>query len=317
MVGKQRSIPRGMTFPQLTNSLAGVSLFALSAAVLANQGGRLPLGGAADGGGNDGDTPMQVAQAAPLPLTGDYGAQAEGPLPEPAPGRSSGRGLRVPGVSGQGRPSREVPGILPPASPETAEGRQRGDANGERLSPTTGKDSQKEESTDGEIHWQIPPIRWGGSVGYSLQRSSSGSGQSSLSQGLFGNLNAASYIYAPWAATVAGRLGLTTASSSSHAGNAGSQSVFGNDTQSRNLSVVGGGELSVFPTSRFPFQAFFDRSDSRASGNLVTNDYVNTRFGLRQTYRGEDGYTNAGLQFDHSTVDSSLGGKRFADRALR
>lgn len=165
------------------------------------------------------------------------------------------------------------------------------------------------ERDDEGLNWRIPPVRWGGSVGYSLQRNSSAGGQSSTSQGVFSNLNASSYIYAPWFATVSGRMGLTSSSSGSSSGpSQGSGPPSSNSGNSQSTSVVGGGELNVFPTSRFPFQAFFDRSDSRASGNLVSNDYVNTRFGLRQTYRGEDGRTSAGAQFDRSTVTSSLGG---------
>ncbi len=165
--------------------------------------------------------------------------------------------------------------------------------------------SQNGESGEANLRWGIPPIRWGGAVGYSLQRSSSSSGQGSMSQGIFSSLNASSYIYAPWAATVSGRLGITTSSSDSSS----SASVGGGqDSQNRSTSLVGGGEINIFPTSRFPFQAFFDRSDSRASGNLVTNDYINTRFGMRQTYRAEDGFTNAGFQFDRSTVTSALNG---------
>lgn len=165
------------------------------------------------------------------------------------------------------------------------------------------RDSQKEESNGQGVRWTIPPIRWGGSSGYMLQRNTSSSGQSSSSHGLFSTLSASSYIYAPWAVTVAGRIGTTSTTTSS----GGTSS--GQDNQSRSASIVGGGEINIFPVSRFPFQAYFDRSDSRASGNLVTNDYINTRFGLRQSYRGEDGFSNASVQFDHSAVDSNLGGR--------
>lgn len=71
---------------------------------------------------------------------------------------------------------------------------------------------------------------------------------------------------------------------------------------------MGGGEINLLPSSRFPFQAYIDRSDSRASGNLVRQDYVNTRFGLRQNYRAEDGMTTAAGQIDHSTITSSTDG---------
>lgn len=211
----------------------------------------------------------------------------------------------MPGAAGPGRPglvapfggpSAPVPSIVSGLPPEEA---------GSTVNRKNESISQNGESGEANLRWGIPPIRWGGSVGYNLQKSSSSTGQGSTSQGIFSSLNAASYIYAPWAATVAGRIGLTHTSSG---GTQASDVANGQGSQSRNSSVVGGGEVNIFPTSRFPFQVFFDRSDTRASGSLVANDYVNTRFGLRQTYRGEDGYTNGGFQFDRSSVTSSLNG---------
>ena len=294
------------------SSFAGAVFFALSPLTLAVHEAYAEE--TAVGAGSDGEPVLRLAQVLMSPALGTVPAGSNPPPLYPGSalvdgplGLQPARTLRMPGAAGGGRPG-QVQGILPPVSPtdrETPPLREAGVAPGLGSAPP---DSQKEESGDGEVRWSIPPIRWGGSVGYTLQRSSASSGASSVSQGLFSNLNAASYIYAPWAATVAGRLGVTTSSSdSSSGGNAGTGVT--QDSRSSNATIVGGGEINVFPTSRFPFQAFFDRSDSRASGNLVTNDYVNTRFGLRQTYRGEDGYTNAGAQFDHSTVNSNLGGK--------
>ncbi len=153
------------------------------------------------------------------------------------------------------------------------------------------------------VRWTIPPIRWGGSSGYSFQRSTSSGGGGSLSQAMFSNLSAASYIYAPWAATVTARIGMTTGWSDSGAGAAGGS------TRNRTDNVVGGGDLNIFPASRFPFQAYFDRSDSRASGNLVSSDYTNDRYGVRQSYRAPDGVTSAGFQLDRSVVNSVQSGQ--------
>jgi len=147
--------------------------------------------------------------------------------------------------------------------------------------------------------WEIPPIRWGGSLGYMLQKSSSDSAASSLSQGILANLNASSYVYAPWFATVAGRAGLITSSASSS--NPGS----GSTEHDKSSNLVGGGELNMFPTSRYPVRAYFDRADSRASGTIVTQDYVSTRFGLSQNYRAEDSPTNFAFMLDHSSVSTN------------
>lgn len=145
--------------------------------------------------------------------------------------------------------------------------------------------------------WEIPPVRWGGSVGYSLQKSTSNTGHSAVAHGSFANLTAASYIYAPWFARVSGRLGITRSSSDSRSDGAGSESA-------RNSNVVGGGEINMFSSSRFPFRAFFDRSDSRSSGLLVRNDYVSNRFGMTQNFRSADGNHGGNLLFEHNAVKS-------------
>lgn len=178
----------------------------------------------------------------------------------------------------------------------------------ERAPPLSSRNLVAGESgQDADVgpRWRVPPIRWGGGLGYTLSKSWTDSGQGALSQGVSSNLNASSYIYAPWAVTVSGRLGWFTSLSSSD-GSVGSGLQSSSDTQ--NSSITGGGEISVFPGSRFPFQAYLDRSDSRGSGNIVSNDYVSTRLGLRQNYRGVDGTTNFGGNFEHSTVTSSFGG---------
>lgn len=155
------------------------------------------------------------------------------------------------------------------------------------------------------LGWEIPPIRWGGSLGYSLQKATSGSGGSSSSQGVFANLNASSYIYAPWFATVSGRLGITSSSSSSQA--ASQAGAMGSSSDSKSSNLVGGGEVNMFSSSRYPFRAYFDRSDSRASGNFVANDYVNTRFGLTQNYRADDSLSSGSFMLDRSAIDNSNG----------
>lgn len=247
--------------------------------------------------------PLLLGQMMPKPAAG-----AKQPLwmslPE-APARlRSARQLSspMPGAAGIGRAERLLPGKgepdagpalpvsagLPPAPPTPAAGN----------SPTA-----VSPAAPGTFGWEIPPIRWGGSVGYNFQKSSSNTGYASNSQGMFASLNAASYIYAPWLARVSGRVGLTTSSSSSS-----SSGVSGNDT-SKASNVVGGAEVNMFSSSRYPFRAFFDRSDSRASGNFVASNYVNDRFGLAQNFRSEDGMSGGSFLFDRSVVNTSDRGR--------
>jgi len=180
-----------------------------------------------------------------------------------------------------------------------------------RLPVAGAQDSRSGESipqtggSSGVLGWEIPPIRWGGSLGYSLQASKSNSGQSSTAQGVFGSLTAASYVYAPWFARVSGRLGLSTNSASSTS-NTGLDTS--NDS-SRSSNVVGGGEVNMFSSTRFPFRAYFDRTDSTSSGFATTASYVANRFGLNQNFRAEDGLSGGGVTLDRSSISASDGRK--------
>ena len=245
------------------------------------------------------EPPLRLSQAMSAPETWQQPPpRTDSTPPADAYGLQPSRRIDLPGERLSGSSKAEVPAPLPDAETDSP--------GPSPVTPRSEADSRNREQAVPRVSWAIPPIRWGGTQGYSLQRSSASGGASTVSQSLFSSFNAASYIYAPWAATVSGRFGMTTSTSRSSAG--GNSGVGGGqDNQNRSSNLVGGGDLNVFPTSRFPFQAYFDRSDTRASGNLVSNDYVNTRVGLRQTYRAEDGVTSAGGQIDHSVVNSNNG----------
>jgi hypothetical protein len=220
--------------------------------------------------------------------------------------------LPLPGAAGIGNPAR-----LPATPPDPAgvpvgsgvgavdsavDGAVDGDLPVAAVTPLPAAGAAPAPSKDeiSLLGWEIPPIRWGGQVGYAYQRSTSNSGTSSASHSTFTNLSAASYIYAPWFARVSGRLGITRSSTDS-------SSDFGGGQSSSNANVVGGGEINMFSSSRFPFRAYFDRADTRASGTIVSNDYVSNRFGFNQNVRSVDGMRNGNLMFDRNVVDSSNG----------
>lgn len=149
--------------------------------------------------------------------------------------------------------------------------------------------------------WEIPPIRWGGSVGYSYQHGRNDTGYTTVGHGLFTNLMASSYIYAPWFARVSGRVGINSSTTSS------SGSSDGGEDRNRSSNLSGGGELNMFSSSRFPFRTYYDRSDSRASGAFVTNDYISDRYGLSQSLRSEDSLSSGNFLLDRSVISSSDG----------
>ncbi|HXE39864.1 MAG TPA: hypothetical protein VN639_15475 [Azonexus sp.] len=258
-----------------------------------------------------GETPLRLSQA--MGLTKSPGMTPRWmTIPDEATQLRQSRTLSMPGAAGGGQPPPPGTVIVPVAGDDTelpVDGgfvasqpslAQVPAGQGEAAAPSTGL---------GGLGWEIPPIRWGGSLGYSYQKSTSGTANSNTSQGLFANLSASSYIYAPWFATVSGRLGITTSNSSSSTPTSGAGAGSGSSDSNQAANIVGGGEVNMFSSSRFPFRAYFDRSDSRVSGTIVNQDYVNTRFGLTQNYRAEDALSSGSFMLDRSSVDTSDGRK--------
>ncbi|HEX5804027.1 MAG TPA: hypothetical protein VFY24_13460, partial [Azospira sp.] len=192
-----------------------------------------------------------------------------------------------------------LPPYVPPAP---ADGRQGGSTT------SSNDETDGSAATPGlsALGWGIAPVRWGGSFGLqtSRQRQADGAGSSAL-QGLF-NLRASSYIYQPWLAQISGNLGITSGRSTATSASTDSGSATA-DQRTAQSSLTGGGVLSLFPMSRFPFVATFDRSDSQSSGAFVSSAYTNTRLGLRQSYRTDSGAQNATVGYDRSVVESTNG----------
>lgn len=149
------------------------------------------------------------------------------------------------------------------------------------------------------VGWVIPPIRWGGNTASSYNFNSSPGGTSTFSETQTLNLRASSYIYQPWYAQVSGDVGLLSGSSKQSGGDSASSSG------SRNMSMTYGGNLNLFPQSRFPFQAYVQSSDSRASADAQGQHYTSTRLGARQSYRPEVGPDNYSAAADRSIVTTS------------
>lgn len=143
--------------------------------------------------------------------------------------------------------------------------------------------------------WAVPPIRWGGNTTSNYNWNSS-SGSKTFSETQAVNLRASSYIYQPWYAQVSGDVGLLTGTSKQSGGDSGETS------SGRSTSMNYGGNLSLFPQSRFPFQAYLQQSDSRASANAQSQQYTSTRMGARQSYRPEVGPESYSGSADRSIV---------------
>ena len=146
------------------------------------------------------------------------------------------------------------------------------------------------------------PLRLGGNLGIEF-RSQKTSGQGrTLTRLELANINAATYIYQPWFAQVRGSIGGLRSTSNS-SGTPGSKST----------SLTGDFGLSLFPVSRFPFDAYMSVTDSRASGEFTSSDYRNTRVGARQAYRTVDETTNYVARAERSTLSSDTFGRDTLD----
>ena len=149
------------------------------------------------------------------------------------------------------------------------------------------------------------PARWGGTVAFEyLTQSLENARRRQLVVGAV-NLNASSYFWKPWFAQVEGTItALVTGDKGDAVNPANTRSGFLPST-----ALSGGGTVTVFPGSRFPFLASFNSTDSRATGEFTTSDYRNTRATVRQTYRDPLGASTYVGSFDYSAISSDAFGR--------
>lgn len=149
--------------------------------------------------------------------------------------------------------------------------------------------------------WGMAPVRWGGVLSAGLQQRRSDGAQSSTQQMYEARLRANSYLVQPYIALISGDFGLTLLRSQEGGdGSAAARNLTG-------TSLNGSGTLSVFPQSRFPFQASLALSDSRSDGSLTNTDTTRRRLSLRQDYRPPVGQWRTSGQYDRSELTGSFG----------
>lgn len=149
--------------------------------------------------------------------------------------------------------------------------------------------------------WGVAPIRWGGTVSAGWRQRRSDSGGSYTNQIYDARVRGNSYIIQPYIATVMGDVGLTMVRDS----NSGDSTAASSNL--RGTGITGSGSVSVFPQSRFPFQATFSSSDSRSQGALTSSDTQQRRLSLRQSYRPPVAGWNTTAQYDRSELTGSFG----------
>jgi hypothetical protein len=199
------------------------------------------------------------------------------------------------------------PGVARAALPPPDDASQNREAGPiEQPGPLLSGGTADGEAAQGNV-WALPPVRIGGSVSYDLRSDTVGD-QTRTQHGLSTTLNASTqtFIWQPWFAQLTGNVGLMFSKSSSDSN--ATEFSNSNSYSSRNVILTGGGQLSILPQSRFPFEAHFNRNDSRISSQLaIGNGYASNRFGFSQHYTQSQGDSMIG--WDRSTQDSDLNGR--------
>lgn len=170
--------------------------------------------------------------------------------------------------------------------------------------PAQAPEPAAEPESEGR-NWRIPPIAWIGSVSYDLRSHRGGGEGSSLTHLVTGSLGLKTYVYQPWLAVVSGNVGITNSWSRDSRGGDGT-GPFGTDAslhetiRGREQFLTGNASLNLFPQSRFPFEAHFERADSRINSGLAsTFDFQTTSWGFSQRYRPLAARWNATGGFEH------------------
>ena len=150
------------------------------------------------------------------------------------------------------------------------------------------------------------PARWGGTLALEHLDQRSESANRRYSDAASVSLTAASYFWQPWFAQLRGNLTLLADVDKSSGGADVGAGVGGS---TRGLSLSGGGSVTVFPNSRFPFHASLDSTDSRATGTFAPSEYRSTRASVRQSWRDPLGAENIIGSADFSRLDSRSFGR--------
>jgi hypothetical protein len=143
------------------------------------------------------------------------------------------------------------------------------------------------------IRWEFAPWRRSGSISLDQRWVRLEDGRRSGQTSAMADAEFASYVWQPWFVQV--RLGGTVLT-------ARSQGDGTSGVGEGSSSINGRLGVSVFPSSRFPFELRADSSDSRVSGNTLTGDYTSRRVSLSQGYRPVQGNDHYQLNVERSVI---------------
>lgn len=220
----------------------------------------------------------------------------------PAPGesgvasRAAPAGRNPDGESGRGPDQPEAPVPFDP-TPAVA-GARRVPAAAERPVGGTAKPADSGlPDLSGET-WVMAPIRWAGNTGTTGNFFSSANGENSRSIGNTLNVQANSFIGAPYIAQWSGLFGMNSTNSKFTRATGATQ-------KSDSSGTDFGGSVNIFPVSRFPFSATFNHGTSEVRFGQNRAPITNTSFGLRQQYRTDGGDAYSASYNDNRYVTGS------------
>lgn len=134
----------------------------------------------------------------------------------------------------------------------------------------------------------LPQTRFGATVGYSMRRDIS-EDQKATQRGLETSLSgrAAGFIWQPWMARYSGGLNARISQDKSETN--------GDVSVGRGVGLSGNAQLSVLPSSAYPFEAHYTRSENRNSNDLAASQtYAGSGYGFSQAYGGNGYNVNGG-----------------------
>lgn len=109
-----------------------------------------------------------------------------------------------------------------------------------------------------------------------------------------GTISASSYVWRPWFALVNGSLSLSVEESEDEG-----------QEKSEDEFATGDVFVNVFPTSRFPFRAYYIESRDQFDNNSSRFDIETTEYGVSQQYRSPDGRHNYLADYENNRQDNS------------
>lgn len=150
------------------------------------------------------------------------------------------------------------------------------------------------------------PVRAWGELSSTYRVRESGASDSKNSSWLnTATISASSYIWRPWFALVGGSLNLSIEDSDSE-----DQPTTTNEFATGNLN------FGLFPTSRFPFNAYFIESRNQLDNDAFGRDVTTTEYGVSQLYRSLDGSHNYRAEYENNLQDDDGDENKFVSESL-